>query len=235
MTDQPNREAQLLCVHSGLVMAVLLSVGLNLAGFFPPPPPQLDAAATAEIFSESPNRIRLGSILIMFAAVLYWPFSVAIAMQMRRIEGSAHPLSTTQLLTASGTAIAIMLPSFLWLTAAYRLRESFEVTQALNDLAWLMFLGAIPPALIQVLALAACVLFHREQRVFPRWFGFFNLWVAAGFFSGEAVFFFRDGPFAWNGLVSFWLAATVFFTWVVVCWYLLRRAIDTSQCDRERA
>ena len=219
--DKAGRNAELLCVHSGLAMAVLMTVGLNLAGFFPPPSAALDAHAAAAIFAENPNRIRFGAILLMFAAVLYWPFSVAIALQMRRIEGVWHPLATTQLLTASATAIAIMIPAFLWLTAAFRPTPVVEVTQALNDLAWLMFLGAIPPAVIQVLAIAACVLLYASQQVFPRWFGFFNLWAASAFLTGEALFFFHSGPFAWNGIISFWLAATVFFLWVSVCWYLL--------------
>jgi hypothetical protein len=214
-------------------MAVLITAGLNLAGFFPPPSPSLDADGTAELFAQSPNRIRFGAILLMFAAVLYWPFSVAIAIQMRRIEGPSHPLASTQLLTASGTAIAIMLPSFLWLAAAYRLSTPAEIVQVLNDIAWLMFLGAIPPALIQVLAIAACVLLHPKQRVFPRWFGYFNLWAATGFLVGEAIFFFQAGPFAWNGLVSFWLAATVFFTWTVVCWYQLYCAVTARRSDSE--
>lgn len=234
MTNLPNRRAELLCVHSALAMAALMSAGLLLAGFFPPPSPALDAAATAELFAQSPNRIRFGSILLMTAAVLYWPFSVAIAIQMRRIEGPSHPLASTQLMTASGSAIAIMLPSFLLLVAAFRTRASAEVTQALNDLAWFMFLGAIPPVLIQLLAIALCILLHREQSVFPRWFGFFNLWVIAAFLASEALFFFQVGPFAWNGFVSFWLSATVFFNWVVICWKLLHRAVTTHYSELEK-
>ena len=74
--------------------------------------------------------------------------------------------------------------------------------------------------------IAFCVLSDKKpQPVFPRWFGFFNLWIATGFLVGEAVAFSQVGPFAWNGAAAFWMAATFFFGWILVTWRVVRTAI----------
>lgn len=52
--------------------------------------------------------------------------------------------------------------------------------------------------------------------MFPRWSGYFTLWVAAlEMFSALSVFFY-DGPFSYHGLVTFWVPAVSFFVWVLV-------------------
>jgi hypothetical protein len=38
--------------------------------------------------------------------------------------------------------------------------------------------------------------------------------------------FFKQGPFAWNGLFVFWLPFGVFFSWIVIMTALLLKAID---------
>ena len=38
----------------------------------------------------------------------------------------------------------------------------------------------------------------------------------AGIVPGGFAYFFRTGPFAWNGLLAFWIAAGAFFVWILV-------------------
>lgn len=42
---------------------------------------------------------------------------------------------------------------------------------------------------------------------------------------GGLVTFFKSGPFAWNGILAFWLPLTVFGIWYGVMFMLLRKAI----------
>lgn len=41
----------------------------------------------------------------------------------------------------------------------------------------------------------------------------------------------RSGPFAWNGLQSFWVAAGAFFVWLVAMTPLTLHAIDRMPHD----
>ena len=38
--------------------------------------------------------------------------------------------------------------------------------------------------------------------------------------------FFKTGPFAWNGMFSFWIPGTLFFAWYVVMLVTISKAID---------
>lgn len=225
-----NTGSQLLCVHAALAMVVLMGVALLMAGWVPPPSPAQTAAETALMYQSGANGIRFSALLMMLGGTMYWPFSVAIADQMKRIEGAGHhPLADVQLACATGTVLAILLAGLLWLVAAFRPERAPELVQVVNDLSWMMFIGLVPPALIQILAVAACVFSARESRqVLPRWYGFFNLWVATGFMAGEFVGFYKLGPFAWNGIIAFWVAATAFFGWILVTWWVMFQAIRSQ-------
>jgi hypothetical protein len=39
------------------------------------------------------------------------------------------------------------------------------------------------------------------------------------------LFFFKTGPFAWNGLFAFWVPLSVFCGWFIMVFYLIRRSI----------
>jgi hypothetical protein len=61
--------------------------------------------------------------------------------------------------------------------------------------------------------------------VFPRWFGYFQFCAAIGFAPTGFVLFTQEGPFAWNGLISFWVALTFAFAWLVVTTHVTAGAI----------
>lgn len=61
-----------------------------------------------------------------------------------------------------------------------------------------------------------------EREVLPRWLGFYNLWTAFLTLPGLLLIFFRTGAFAWNGVLVFWVVATVFGGWYLVMFTVLR-------------
>ena len=63
------------------------------------------------------------------------------------------------------------------------------------------------------------------EPVFPRWFGYANIWLVILLLPGQMIFFFKTGPLAWNGLIAFYLAFLVFAMWFPVAFYLLRKAV----------
>ena len=72
---------------------------------------------------------------------------------------------------------------------------------------------------------------QRERPIFPRWFGFFNLWVAVLFLPVSLLTFFKTGPFAWSGVFGWYLGLIAFGTWYFVAFYVLQQAI--RERDRE--
>ncbi len=229
-----NKFAQRLCAHAGILFAVLMGIGIfGIAGWLPPIDPATSAADISEMFQRDQTRIRIGITVLALACVFWWPFSSAIATQIRRIEGHSHVLASTQLATSTGTVFAVIIPCYVWLALSYRPDLTAPDTmQLLNDFAWLSFVGMYPPALIQNLAIGTAVLSDgRAEPIYPRWVGFANYWLAVCYLVGALLPFFKRGPFAWNGLFGFWLAAVSFFGWTVMMWWVTLRAIREQRDD----
>jgi hypothetical protein len=131
--------------------------------------------------------------------------------------------------------VVVMFIGFFFAAAAWRPGEtSPDVTQAFNDLGWLgiLFTGA-PFALFQ-LALAASILLDTGARPsYPRWSGYFNIFVS--FFMIEAclLLFFKTGAFSQNGVMVFYLPMIMFFAWIVVFSVLTVKAIKAEAAAGE--
>jgi hypothetical protein len=203
----------------------------GIAGWLPVHDPAWSAEQIAQIVLDGRTRIQVGMMTLATGSVFFWSFSAAISMQMKRIEGNdSHPLTYIQIASASGTVLAILVPAYLWLALTYRPgHPSPETMQLINDFNWLTFVGMFPPAVIQNLSIGLCILSDRSrQPLFPRWVGIANLVEAAVFMVGFLIPFSQIGPFAWNGIVGFWLVAVLFFGWIVTMWWATVRAIHRA-------
>jgi hypothetical protein len=128
------------------------------------------------------------------------------------------------------------IPTFFWQGAAYDPHRAPEITQALHVAGWLPFIAAIFPAIIQNFSIAGAVFTDRRaDPVFPRWLGYANIWIATLFLPSGMVLFFHHGPFAWNGIFTFWLAATVFGIWFTAMLVCMLKAIAQQEAETSSA
>lgn len=223
---------QRLFAWCGPVLMVLFLTGFGpIAGFLPPPSPEDSAGEIVAFFEDDTTMIRLGLWLTTIAAALFAPWMVAITLQMKRIEGRVAPLSYLQLALGAIFVLEFIFPLMIWQAAAFRPAEDPELTHRLNDLGWLMFVGVVSTGVLEAVTIGVAILSdRREQPVFPRWAGYLNLWCALTFVGGGLCVFFKSGPFAWNGLIAWWLLLVGFGIWMIamsVC--LLRYAIPQQQ------
>ena len=233
-----NITAQKICVWCGPVMIVIWAAAfIFLCRFIPPPNPAKSREQLVAQFSENTNLIRLGLVISVFACALLVPFCAVIAAQMRRMEGVRSVLAETQLVSGGLLCVEFLLPLAIWQTALYRLHEwSPEIVQMLNDMCWLMFLGIISSACVQVAALGLAILLDNKSKpVFPRWAGYFNIWVSLIWVPAAVIPFFKTGPLAWNGVFAWWIPLSVYFCWFVVMVVLLLRAIGDDEREETAA
>jgi uncharacterized membrane protein YidH (DUF202 family) len=213
-------------------MAVLFAVGFcGFAHFLPPTSPQQSALSLSRFIAANRTSLRIGLVLTAIGAAFLGPFIAVITVQMKRIEGRHTPLAYTQLAMGAIFVFEFIVPILVMQTLIYRPR-SLGDTQLFSDMFWLMFVGVVSTGAIEWVAIGIAILRdRREQPIYPRWVGYVNLWMAACFCPGNLVFFFKGGPFAWNGLLSWYVTVIGFFIWLVVMVISTLAAIRRQDAD----
>ncbi|MCB5944262.1 hypothetical protein [Acidocella sp. KAb 2-4] len=220
---------QKICAWGGPFCAATFGAGLLMAGFVPPPSPNLDAAHIAAIYQAKAGLIRVGMILSLFGITGYTALIGAISAQLWRISGISRLGPYLQLGAGAIGVLTVMFPTMIFAIAAFRPERDPNLTQLLNDAGWLIIIPAFPTFIAQFGGIAAAVLQDQAPMpIFPRWCAFFNIWVAILFIPGGFSYCFRTGPFAWNGLLAFWGAASAFFVWLLVMTWLTLHAIQNE-------
>lgn len=197
----------------------------GIAGFFPPHPPSADADTIAAIYEADIFRIRVGMIIMMLACVPCLFYVSALSVVLRQIEGRVGILTLVMALGGFALAMLTFYPAIWWLVGAFRPERGAEIIHLFNDSAWLQFIGGlfISWPMFAVLAIGAFV-DKRDDPILPRWYGYLAAWTAVLFIPGQLIFFILTGPFAWNGLISFYVPLTAFLFWTLASTNLLLKA-----------
>ena len=92
------------------------------------------------------------------------PFLAVLCLRVRRIEDKWGVLSLTTIFCGVIVVPGFLFPLMIAATAAFRPEQrSPEVTQTLNDVFWLMFVGIVGTLVVQALVLATANV-HRPHR-----------------------------------------------------------------------
>lgn len=228
-----SRPVHLVCASCGFLLVVLLFGGLIASGWMPPLAPSESAAEITARYTEHTNGIRLGAVMMLWGAGATVPIGCLIAAHIKKIEGDFSPLTYIQVVGCAGGLVAITLPVMFFGVAAFRPERGADLTLLVNDLAWVPFIINGVPAILQAVSWGIAILSdRRDAPTFPRWLAYFNFWAAFSFLPAFLLLFFKTGPFAWNGLLSFWLAATLFGGWFLVASVMLIRAAPRTSAAK---
>lgn len=223
----PSAAVQRVMASSALAFCTIYGAGILIAGFIPPPSPHDNAAEISSFYAGNTGRIRTGTLLMMLGGATMIPFFAVLTLQMRRIKGHFDGLCLAQLI-AGGIAVWVFtLPPIVFAVAAFRPGQDENVTQMLNDLGWFLFVWNLGTVTVQAIVIAVAIFSDRNpEPVFPRWVAYLNVWVAVGFLPGAMLTYFKTGIMAWDGLLAFWLAAVLFFSWILALFWGTLRAIN---------
>jgi len=224
-----TRRIELASAWSGAAFCALFFVGLLLlAGFIPPHSPADSAADIARIYRDNTDAIRAGLVLCFFGTIPFLMFGAGILGQTRRIPGVSPTVTYLQLAAFASAVIIIIVPIVCWWVAAFRPEtRSPETIQAFNDFGWMLFVVGFPPYVTWCFSTGLAIMSDtRADPLFPRWSGYYSFFVAFIQLPPVMLVFFHDGPFAWNGVISWWVPLVEFFSWIVVMTWLSARAVD---------
>jgi hypothetical protein len=228
-TQNRNIRSQKLCLWGGPAAMILFIIGFVLVGgLVPPPAPSDNATKIARFYADNRTGIRAGLALTMVAGALTAPFVAVITLQMRRIEGEFSPFALTQFGTGMLGVLLFSLPVMIMQAAVFRPDRDPQIILAIHDIGWIMLIGTYCCVFVQCLAVGACIFSDAAERIYPRWLGYFNIWVALLFLPGSLLYFFKTGPFAWNGLFVWWIPLSVFFGWFVVMFVMTMKSLNRT-------
>jgi len=219
--------------------ALLGTVVYGLCMFFlwhmmPPPSPQWSAERIAQFYQEHSTQVRIGAMIAGWTSAFFLALTVVIAVQIRRIERG--PVWTMVTLAAGAlTTVYLTLPPICWGVAAYTPTRSPEITAIFHEFGVLTIITTDQYFVFMWVAIIVICLSSTKvvASPFPRWFGYFSAWCCLIFEAGAVAFLPRTGPFAWNGLLAFWVPFSVFGAWMIVIGVLLLKALKAQAHEEE--
>ncbi len=198
--------------YAPVVYAAVFGVGwLVLSHFFPPFSPAGSPEQIADQFMDRRLAILLGSVVMMMSTLILMPYGALLTLVVRKAEGGFGMLTLMMAFSQVTYLVMSFFVPFFLAVATFRSGRSDELVQLAGDLSFLQFMGGIPMFLMTWIIIAvASLAAPRDRAVIPRWFGYVSLWCAILYLPELLVFFFTTGPFAWDGLVGFWIPAVLF-------------------------
>lgn len=230
-----NTTDQRICLWLVPAFAALLLVAFWIfPGFFPPMSPTMTAEEVAAFYREHVGEIRASMVIVNLCGISFIPFFMVIVVQMQRMGNPSRAFAYSYLSAAASGATLFALADLAWLIAAFRPERDPQLIQLLNDFAWIAFVTPVGFIIAQNLCLALAIFMDtRRVPVFPRWVGHFNIVAGLFMMPGALAMMFMDGPFAWDGLLAFWVRIGAYCLYLAVMFFVVRSAID-QQASEDR-
>ena len=228
---------QKLCAWGGPVLVVTMFIGWGLVGgFIPLPSPTNSPEEVVRFFSDNAMRIRTGVLICMFGSPFLALWVAALTVQIKRIEGPVSPLAYAQLALGAAAVVEFLTPLAIWGAVAFRPEEGPLITYRLNDVAWILWLAVGQSIVLQAVVFGYAILMDkRPTPIFPRWLGYFNFWCATLFLPSGLCMFFKTGPFAWDGVIAWWVVAIAYAIWLsVIAVFISNRAVPAHESEVAR-
>jgi len=236
-----SERGQAILVWWGLIMMYIygftLWLGFDMVG---PPTPMLTDEEVRAFYLEDNLAKRLAAMITSWVSAFAVPIQVVAAIQVARLEkqsGSHTPVwGFTTFASGILMTIFLVLPPLFWGVAAYTAGRPSEVTTLMHELGMLTLTTTDQFYIFGMVAIAyvsLCIKNHDALSPFPRWMGYFTLWAALAFEVGAFAFIPKSGPFAWSGIVVFWMPFVVYGAWITVLCVMLLKVVKRQAAAKD--
>lgn len=193
-----------------------------LGKLMPPPKPGLSQEEIVQFITSNRGDMQVAWVLLALTLGTASLSSGLIVEQMRRMKGVSAVFGYAYLAVLAVAALpGCLFCGIMFALAAFRPERDPQLVVLLYDMGLLSFVGSLGCFVTQYLVFALAI-FLDQRRIFPRWLAYMSIWGMVTEFIAATIWTFRSGPYAWDGLISFWLGTLVFVVWefcLVVCLY----------------
>jgi hypothetical protein len=211
-------------------MLFMFSAMLLAWKILPPPSASLPLEQWAQHFSNNATGVYIGAMSMMLGASLFMIFFGGLFACLKRMEGNSTPLTYAMIMIVPFGFFPLFAMAVFLVEAAFRPGMNPEIVGMLADLS--IFMLVIPGLVGLVQYVGTGIVILRDvnaEPIFPRWTGYASIWVGIISLPGAVIPFFKTGPFAWNGIITFWIPAIIFGMLVTVfTWAMIRAAKHPS-------
>lgn len=227
--DNPKLD-QWICFWSIPVFYTLFGVIFVLLGRIMPPPTPTMSTADIVAFMTSPN-LSLAVVLLALSLGMYALNSGLMLTQMKRMEGVSPALRYAYIAVLGvGGLPGCLFPGYMFALGAFRPEYDPEILAMLYDLGFLCFVGSLGCFVIQYVVFTIAV-FLDKRGIFPKWLGYFSIWTLVTELVATPVFVMETGPYAWDGLLSFYQGTVIWVAWQTCVTICLFKAIKNQPVE----
>lgn len=222
-----RRRLETFAIICGPLFTLCSVVGwMGLSQGLVPFDPSFSPERLASEYAAKDTEIILGSTIFLIGCGLLVFWVAQLSVMMAALEGRRPVLAIVQLIGGIGVVTFVSSACCLWAGAAFRAAgASPDVTVALNDAGWFTFMLTWPGLSIQLIAVGIVVRAARgrSDRLAPGWVGSYCYFAAAVIALVGAVAFTKTGPFAWNGVLGYYLPFVVWgISFELLSWSMLQ-------------
>ncbi len=213
------------------VFYTALTVGICVLGRATPPPrPDVSGRQAEMWFEKHQFGIQLGFTFLLIIAGGAALSNGIIGYFMKRMSSGRGFAYAYIAAMAVGAIPGFQILLACWLTATFRPDRATDHIYMLYDLGMLSYNGSLGCFTAAYLVLAVAILYDRNN-IFPKWFAYVSIWQVVTEILASQMWLFHSGAFAWNGMITLYIAVVIFGVWVCCLLLLLRRAIRAESPD----
>jgi hypothetical protein len=201
-----------------------------LTRVMPPPRPDKSPEQVVDFFHAHSLTIKIGfGVLMVVIGWASWANGL-VAMHMKRMSTGSVWAYTYIGSLAVGALPGCIFAAFAFLAAVFRSDRDPHTLVLLYDVGLLFFIGSLGCFTAQYLVLALAILLDKNK-IFPKWFAYVSIWQVVTEVLAAPIFIFKDGPYAWDGAISFWEGTAIFVVYLSCLIMILRKLIEQQPSD----
>lgn len=226
MDETTSRKLELIAAWCGPVFVLIFVFTFGFLGHNLPGPisPAASAAEMGAYYMQNLADLRLGWVVSLVFISLYLPWSAQISEHMRHIERHSRLLTYLQLICGALTVFVVSWGMLCWAVACFRPDRDPAITQTLHDIGWLSLELQWCITTVQMCAMAVVGLADKRRTpLFPGWVCYLSIFCGLSFAPASLSLYLKTGPFAWNGLLSFYVPYAAWLVWVfAISYYMIK-------------
>ena len=198
----------------------------------PPPKAWWGLPRIVEWFAENRLGLLTGFGTIFFMGAFATASTALIVYSIRRMSVSPAFAWSYRLLYSLAAVPGMLLTCIALVAGAMRLDRDPRLLGLLYDMGFLSFSGTMGIFLVGSVVWAVAILLDRNG-VLPKWFGYFNICNALTEVVVATCCIVKEGPFAWNGVIAFYINMVVFGIYTGVFITYLKQMIEHEEPERD--